>query len=133
MTISAAPRPVSFDLHEWRDTCSDPATGSGSAEPGSASTDRVAELSRALGHSARVAIVEMLSSGEARVVNDIVARSGLAQSTVSEHLRILRAAGIVSCRRDGPRSWYRLRGYVLQQLADALDDLAEPTAPPRVV
>jgi ArsR family transcriptional regulator len=56
----------------------------------------VAGLARALGHPARIRIVRMLIEKQACIGCDLVDEIGLAQSTVSEHLRILKAAGIIT-------------------------------------
>src|SRR5581483_4170327 len=61
-----------------------------------ASDRRVARLARALGHPARVRIVSELIAKQACIGCDLVGQVGLAQSTVSEHLRILKTAGIIT-------------------------------------
>lgn len=68
--------------------------------------DRLAELSKALGHPARVRIVRLLQDGQACITGDLVGQLGLAQSTVSEHLRILRDAGLIHGEIEGPRTRY---------------------------
>lgn len=60
-------------------------------------------------------IVEALRQGE-RPVNDIVERSGIHQSGVSRHLRILHEAGFVSVRPDGQRRLYSLRPEPFREL-----------------
>lgn len=57
--------------------------------------DRLAALAKALGHPARVRILELLGPSARCHVGDLTAELGLAQSTVSEHIRILREAGVV--------------------------------------
>ena len=68
--------------------------------------DELAKLSKAIGHPARVRILRLLSRKEARVCSQIVDELPLAQSTVSEHLRILKQAGLVRCAQDGARIGY---------------------------
>ncbi len=68
--------------------------------------EELARLSKALGHPARVRILRLLSRKEARVCSQIVDELPLAQSTVSEHLRILKEAGLVSSSQNGPRVGY---------------------------
>ncbi len=63
--------------------------------------DELAKLAKAIGHPARVRIIRMLSRKEARVCSQIVDELPLAQSTVSEHLRILKEAGLVRSSQDG--------------------------------
>ena len=62
---------------------------------GEAADEELAILAKAVGHPARVRILRILSSKEARVCSQIVGELPLAQSTVSEHLRILKEAGLM--------------------------------------
>ena len=66
----------------------------------------LAAFAKAIGHPVRVRILRMLAEREARTCSLIVDELPLAQSTVSEHLRILKAAGLVRSREDGPRVRY---------------------------
>lgn len=68
--------------------------------------DTLAAMAKALGHPARVAILRMLAARDTCATGDVVAQLPLAQSTVSEHLRILREAGLVQGEFDGPRTRY---------------------------
>ena len=78
--------------------------------------DELAKLAKAIGHPARVRIVRMLSRKEARVCSQIVDELPLAQSTVSEHLRILKEAGLVRSSQDGPRVGYCINFDTLRKL-----------------
>jgi len=73
---------------------------------GAEADDELAKLAKAIGHPARVRILRLLSRKEARVCSQIVDEMPLAQSTVSEHLRILKQAGLVRCAQDGTRIGY---------------------------
>jgi len=66
----------------------------------------LALLCKALGHPARVAIMRHLHEIDGCVCGRIVEVLSLAQSTVSEHLRKLKAAGLVRGEVDGPRTCY---------------------------
>ena len=66
----------------------------------------LATLAKALGHPARVAILRMLIQHEGCIVGDIVDEMPLAQSTVSQHLKQLKGAGLVQGEVDGPRVCY---------------------------
>ena len=68
----------------------------------------VARLAKALAHPARVRIVRVLLSRPGCIGGEIVQDVGLAQSTVSEHLRILKASGLVVGRIEYPRICYAL-------------------------
>ena len=73
---------------------------------GSEADQVLAKLGKAIGHPARVQILRMLSRREARVCSQIVDEMPLAQSTISEHLRILKEAGLVRSSQDGTRVGY---------------------------
>lgn len=82
-------------------------------------------LFRSLGDPTRLAIVSVLTEGEARVV-DLTRHLGLAQSTVSKHLACLRDCGLVDFRVDGRQSYYRLtRPELIELLRSAERVLAE--------
>lgn len=83
---------------------------------GPAADDELARLAKALGHPVRVRILRMLSRKEARICSQIVGELPLAQSTVSEHLRILKEAGLVRSSQDGPRVGYCINYDALRKL-----------------
>jgi ArsR family transcriptional regulator, arsenate/arsenite/antimonite-responsive transcriptional repressor len=60
----------------------------------------------AMAHPARLAILRLLADRETCVTGDVVSELPLAQSTVSEHLRILREAGLIQGEIEGPRTRY---------------------------
>lgn len=71
-------------------------------------TDRLATMLKALSHPARIEIVRMMSeTGDANCV-DLTRHVALAQSTVSEHLRVLKDAGLIVSCGPGPRAGYCL-------------------------
>jgi ArsR family transcriptional regulator len=76
----------------------------------------LAKLAKAIGHPARVRILRMLSRKEARVCSEITGDLPLAQSTISEHLRILKHAGLIRSNRDGPRIGYCIDNHALRKL-----------------
>jgi DNA-binding transcriptional ArsR family regulator len=67
----------------------------------------------------RRAILDRMRAGEC-LVGDLAGVIGLGQPLTSKHLRVLRDAGLVTVRVDGPRRWYRLRVEPLVELADWL-------------
>ncbi len=76
--------------------------------PTSQSVDRVvAEVFKALGHPARVRMLRALVGGE-KCVCDLVEAAGLGWSTVSRHLSIMKAAGVLSDEKRGKQVIYRL-------------------------
>jgi len=78
--------------------------------------EELAKLAKAIGHPARVFILRMLSRKEAKVCSQIVGEPPLAQSTVSEHLRILKDAGLIRSNQDGPRIGYCINYDTLRKL-----------------
>jgi ArsR family transcriptional regulator len=67
--------------------------------------DTLATLAKALGHPVRVQIVRILAATEG-CVGDLLGKIPLAQSTVSQHLKVLKEAGLVRGTVDGPRTCY---------------------------
>ncbi len=83
----------------------------------------LARLAKAIAHPARVAILRMLMRHEGCIVGDIVDELPLAQSTISQHLKQLKDAGLIRGEVDGPRVCYCVQpGTValLKALANAL-------------
>ncbi len=76
----------------------------------------LAKLARALGHPARVAIVRLLARRPTCICGEIVAEVGLAQSTVSQHLKALKEAGIIQGEVHGPQTCYGLEHRTLRRL-----------------
>ena len=83
---------------------------------GAEADEELAKLAKAIGHPARVRIVRMLARKEARVCSQIVGELPLAQSTVSEHLRILKKAGLIRSNQDGPRIGYCINFDTLRKM-----------------
>jgi ArsR family transcriptional regulator len=68
--------------------------------------ETLAAMAKAIAHPVRLAILQLLTHRETCVTGDVVAELPLAQSTVSEHLRILREAGLIQGEIEGPRTRY---------------------------
>ena len=86
--------------------------------------DHVARMAKALGHPARVAILRTLAQ-QTCVCGQIVDVLPLAQSTVSQHLKILKEAGWITGVIDGPRTCYALNREAIDELRVVLDPLLE--------
>jgi DNA-binding transcriptional ArsR family regulator len=76
----------------------------------------------ALADPTRRHLLERLAGSDLAVC-ELTAGVRISQAAVSQHLRILREAGLVSCRRDGRNSYYRLRPAALTELRAWLDEL----------
>ncbi len=86
----------------------------------------LAELAKAIGHPVRVQIVRLLAARDACYVGELTGELPLAQSTISEHLRILREAGVVTGGTLDGRPCYCLAGDKLDGLAEAISGLGDP-------
>ena len=87
---------------------------------------KIAELAKALAHPARLRILRLLLATPGCIGGDIVDAVGLAQSTVSEHLRILKAAGVITGEISGPRTCYALNPAALEPLSICIGALTPP-------
>jgi DNA-binding transcriptional ArsR family regulator len=76
----------------------------------------------ALADPTRRHLLEQLASRDLAVC-ELTAGVNVSQAAVSQHLRVLRDAGLVSCRPDGRNSYYRLQPTALAELRDWLDEL----------
>ena len=88
---------------------------------GPAADDELAGFAKAIAHPVRVRILRMLAKKEAPMCSHIVDELPLAQSTVSEHLRILRTAGLVRANENGPRVSYCIVPSALLRLKALLE------------
>lgn len=80
----------------------------------------LAAYAKALGHPARVRLLKILASGMC-LGSDLVEQVGLAQSTVSEHLRVLKQAGFVHAQVQHPRTCFSLRPEALTKMCALLE------------
>jgi ArsR family transcriptional regulator, arsenate/arsenite/antimonite-responsive transcriptional repressor len=84
--------------------CCEPPTLAGPVAP--PDDEQLAMLAKAIAHPARLTILRLLSKRSTCTTGDVVEQLPLAQSTVSEHLRILREAGLITGEIEGPRTRY---------------------------
>ncbi len=85
---------------------------------------RLAEMAKALSHPARVAILRMLAKRGTCVCGEIVEDLPLSQSTVSQHLKALKEAGLIRGTIEGPRSCYCLDAPAFEAAVKTLNALA---------
>ncbi|MFZ4785423.1 MAG: ArsR/SmtB family transcription factor [Flavobacteriales bacterium] len=86
--------------------------------------NKIAVYAKALSHPARVAIIKMLLNRKTCVCGDIVDELPLSQSTVSQHLKELKSAGLIQGEIDGaricycinPEEWGKAKSYFLDLL-----------------
>ncbi len=79
-----------------------------------------AKVFRALGHPARLAMLQALATGE-QCVCELRELVGSDMSTVSKHLALLKETGVVSARRQGNQAFYRLEMACLPQFLNCVD------------
>jgi DNA-binding transcriptional ArsR family regulator len=99
-------------------SCCPPARDEADLRPieGDAADEELAALAKAIGHPARVQIIRLLTRRTSCVCGDIVDELPLAQSTVSQHLKVLKEAGLVRGDVDGPRVCYCIEPRALRRL-----------------
>jgi ArsR family transcriptional regulator len=84
---------------------------------------KAAEFAKALAHPARIAILEILARRANCICGDITDELPLAQSTVSQHLKALKSAGIIKGEIDGVRTCYCLDEENLGELRTVMETL----------
>lgn len=86
---------------------------------------QLADWCKALAHPARVAILKNLAARKECICGDLVLDLPLAQSTVSQHLKALKEAGLVQGEVDGPRSKYCVHRKNFGKFMKAFSDFGE--------
>lgn len=104
--------------------CCDPRTASirSLAVPG-VNAEELAKLAWAIAHPARVRLLSILMTRSSCVCGELVEAMPLAQSTVSQHLKILKEAGLVQGEIDGPKVCYCVDRSGLARLKDLVAGL----------
>jgi len=99
-------------------SCCPPAREHADLRPveGAEADEELAALAKAIGHPARVQILRILVRRNACICSDIVEELPLAQSTVSQHLKVLKEAGLIRGDVDGPRVCYCIEPRTLRRL-----------------
>jgi len=82
-------------------------------------------LLKALGHPSRVFIIEYLAKNTKCCGGDICNCLDLAQSTISQHLEILKKAGLVEAKACGTKTMFKLNRELLFQVGDALQTISK--------
>lgn len=83
---------------------------------GPAADEELSELAKAIAHPARVRILRLLVRRGACVCGEIVDALPLAQSTVSQHLKVMKEARLIRGDVDGPRVSYRVEMRTVRRL-----------------
>ncbi len=89
----------------------------------SGAQNRVARIAKVLGHPARIAILEYLIKQQVCICGDLVDVLPLAQATVSQHLKELKAAGLIKGEVEGTSVCYCINEPVWEEARDILLNL----------
>ena len=87
--------------HPHTDCCPPPAPAQAPEQD-----SELAQLAKALGHPARVAILRLLLARNECICGELCGEIPLAQSTISQHLKMMKEAGLIQGEVDGPRVCY---------------------------
>ena len=85
--------------------------------------NRLATLARVFAHPARIAIIEYLFKNQTCIVSTLQDELPLSQSTISQHLKEMKNAGIIKGEIEGTNICYCLNSEVMLELSDKLNQL----------
>lgn len=83
----------------------------------------LADFAKAFAHPARIAILKVLANRNECICGEIVDVLPLAQSTVSQHLKELKSAGLITGTVDGPRSCYCINWKAFEKFSEEFNSL----------
>jgi ArsR family transcriptional regulator len=83
----------------------------------------LAVVCKALSHPARIAILQTLAQRGTCICGEIVAAMPLSQATVSQHLKVLKEAGLIRGETEGPRSCYCIDAQTMAALRERFTGL----------
>ena len=86
-------------------------------------TDQLSKIFKALGHPTRIKIVEHLMQCNSCICSEIVGIFPFSQSTISQHLKLLKDSGIVFGEIEGPKTCYCVDTTVLNQFKQYVSQL----------
>ncbi|MFO7752228.1 MAG: metalloregulator ArsR/SmtB family transcription factor [Desulfobacteraceae bacterium] len=93
------------------------------ATAGRMDTEQMAGICKALGHPTRIKIVEYLIDINTCVCGEIVNIFPFSQSTISQHLKLLKESGIVCGEVEGPKTYFCVDRDVLERFKACIRDL----------
>ena len=96
-----------------------------------AETQELVALAKALAHPARIAILRTLAEKKSCICGEIVEVLPLSQATVSQHLKALKAAGLISGEVEGVRSCYCLDTEYLERMTPLLSNFFKEILSPQ--
>ncbi|MBL7976609.1 MAG: winged helix-turn-helix transcriptional regulator [Candidatus Kapabacteria bacterium] len=99
--------------------------GATKAEHFTAKQNKIAAMIKALGHPARIAIIEYLMKVNACICGDIVNELPLSQATVSQHLKELKSAGLIKGNIEGNAICYCIDEKAINTLSEYLQAISQ--------
>ena len=88
----------------------------------------IAAVAKVLAHPARVAIIQYISSQDACICGDIVDKIGLSQPTISQHLQVIRSAGLIKGSFEGKSICYCIDVVRFKELQNIFNNFFNTTA-----
>jgi len=88
----------------------------------------IAAVAKVLAHPARVAILQYISAQNACICNDLVDKIGLSQPTISQHLQVIRSAGLIKGSFEGKSICYCLDVIRFKELQNLFNSFFNTTA-----
>lgn len=92
--------------------------------------ERLVAMLKALSNPVRFQIMEVLAECRTCITNDIVMKTPLAQATVSQHLKVLREAGLIQGTTSGPATCYYINDesirWLKEQISQWMPDCCQP-------
>ncbi|MEZ4874963.1 MAG: metalloregulator ArsR/SmtB family transcription factor [Flavobacteriaceae bacterium] len=88
----------------------------------------IAEIAKVLSHPARIAILEYISKQKDCICGDIVDEIGLSQPTISQHLQVIRNAGLLKGNFEGKRLCYCLDADRFKEIQELLTQFFKTTS-----
>ena len=86
-------------------------------------TEQLAKIFKALGHPTRIKIIEHLNKINTCICGEIVDIFPFSQSTISQHLKLLKESGIVCGEVEGPKTYFCVDKAVLNEIKDYIQKL----------
>ena len=91
--------------------------------------NKLALIARALGHPARIAILQHLAEANACINSDLVQELGLAQATISQHLKELKSLGVIQGTIEGTSMSYCINPVVWGEIKQEFEKLFDGYSP----
>jgi len=86
--------------------------------------EHIADVLKAMAHPVRLQIVEILEKGE-KCVNEVVKAVGGKQSITSQQLNMMKDKGVLACRKDGAKVYYRIENKNVIRLLQCMYEHCE--------